>query len=277
MSHTVFDIFFSLPIAKLLMFKTVLREPSLTSRVTSELESLIRANRLQPGDRLPAVQELADQFGVSRTVIREAIGALAAKGLFEVRHGSRTVVRHPSVETVQQSMALYLRTGQAAVDQSKVNQVRRVLEVEIASIAAQRRTETDLVALTRLLDEMAEIVQNEPALQSNRDRFITNDVEFHAALARATQNELFGLLLNTLADIMLEVRQLGFSVPGSTAHALTAHRAIFEQVKAGLPEAARQRMQQHLLASEEILRQALTIQQATVSGQLLNVTSSVGQ
>lgn len=243
----------------MLTFKTVLREPSLTQRVTHELEAQILKNNLQPGERLPAVQALAEQFGVSRTVIREAIGALAAKGLLEVRHGSRTLVRRPGVETVQQSMALYLRTGQG-LDQAKVNQVRRVLEVEIAAIAAERRTEEDLAALKTLLDEMTEIVHNQADLPSHRERFIANDVEFHAALARATHNELFALLLNAIADIMLEVRQLGFTVPGSTDHALTAHRAIFDQIKAANPEGARYSMRQHLLDSEEILRQALTMQ-----------------
>ena len=101
---------------------------------------------------------------------------------------------------------------------------------------------------------MAAIVQNTAELESNRDRFITNDVEFHATLAQATHNELFGLLLNTIADIMLKVRQLGFTVPGVYRHALAAHRAIFEQVKASNPEGARQSMRQHLIRSEEILR-----------------------
>ncbi len=243
----------------MLTFKTVLREPNLTNRVTTELEAQILKNNLQPGDRLPAVQELAEQFGVSRTVIREAIGALAAKGLLEVRHGSRTVVRRPGAEMVQQSMALYLRAGQG-LDQDKINQVRRVLEVEIAAIAAERRTEEDLVALKKLLDEMTEIVHNQADLQTQRARLLANDVDFHATLARATHNELFELLLYAIADIMLETHQLSFTVPGAIEHVLAAHRAIFDQVKAANPEGARYSMRQHLLGSEEILRHALTMQ-----------------
>ncbi len=249
----------------MITFHPVLREPSLTSRVTSELEALILENRLQPGDQLPAVQELADQFGVSRTVIREAIGALAAKGLLEVRHGSRTTVRLPSAEAVQQSMALYLRAGQADLDQGKVNQVRRVLEVEIAGIAAEQRTEEDLAALATLLDEMTAIVQHEAEQPGNRDRFMANDVEFHTALARATHNELFVLLLNAITDIMLKVRRLGFTMPGSTEHAVAAHRAIFEKIRAGNPEGARQSMRLHLMGSEEILRHALAMHHITAT------------
>ena len=80
------------------MFETLTREPTLTGRVVNQLEALIVDQRLQPGDRLPAINELTQQFGVSRTVIREAIGALAARGLLEVRHGSRTVVSRPSAQ-----------------------------------------------------------------------------------------------------------------------------------------------------------------------------------
>jgi GntR family transcriptional repressor for pyruvate dehydrogenase complex len=247
----------------MITFNPVAREPSLTSRVTSELESLILKNQLHPGDRLPAVQELADQFGVSRTVIREAIGALAAKGLLEVRHGSRTTVRSPSAEAVQQSMALYLRAGQADLDQTKIDQVRRVLEVEIAGIAAEQRTEEDLASLTTLLDEMT-IIHATGESPTTRDHFVVNDVKFHAALAQATHNELFVLLLNAIADIMLKVRHLAFSVPGSIDHAMAAHRAIFEKIRAGNPEGARQSMRLHLMGSEEILRHALAMQRITV-------------
>lgn len=241
------------------MFKTVAREPNLTSRVTSQMEALIVDNQLQPGDRLPAVKELAEKFGVSRTVIREAVGALAAKGLLEVRHGSRTVVRHPSVDTVTQSMSLYLRAGLSAFNIDKVSQVRRVLEVEIAGCAAEQRTEKDLRRLEMLLAEMEKIVTDPTAMQTQGELYIQTDVNFHTALADATHNELFPLLLNSLVDIMLEVRKMGLAVPGSPQNAIDFHRAIYLQVKAGNMEGARQAMREHLTDSEEVMRQAIAL------------------
>ncbi len=245
------------------MFKTVARAPNLTSRVTRELEALIVDNQLQPGDRLPAVKELAAKFGVSRTVIREAVGALAARGLLEVRHGSRTVVRHPSAATVIQSMALYLRAGQPELNIAKVSQVRRVLEVEIAGVAAQQRTADDLAKLAGLLDEMAALVGDPAELQTKRDRYVQVDVDFHTALAHATHNELFPLLLNSLVDIMREVRQMGFAVAGSPQRALEFHRAICTQVQQGQAEAARQAMRDHLVDSEAVMRRAIDGQHTT--------------
>lgn len=241
------------------MFQSVPREPNLTGRVTSQLEALILENRLQPGDRLPALPELAQRFGVSRTVVREAVGALAAKGLLEVRHGSRAVVRHPSANAVAQSMSLYLRGGQPQLDIVKVSQVRRVLEIEIAGYAAEQRTDMDLQRLASFLTEMAVLVQVDAIPQANQARYMRCDVNFHTALAEATHNELFALLLNSLVDIMLEVRELSFAVPGAPQRALAFHRTIYEQVQAGNVAGARQAMHAHLVDSEEVMRQGLVL------------------
>ncbi len=235
------------------LFTTIQREVTLTNRVTRQIETLIVEGRLRPGDRLPAERELAHQFGVSRTVIREAVRALAAKSLLEVQAGSGTIVRSPTAESVAQSMTMFLRMGQPALDYKKMLEVRRLLEVEIAGLAAERRTADDL-------EEMEEILREAPKIRDDRDHFARSDVAFHAALARATHNELFSLLLDSVAEIMIKVRQMAFDVPGTPARALKHHRAIFEQVKAGDPEGAREAMREHLIEVEDTMRQALALQ-----------------
>lgn len=235
------------------LFKTVQRSSTLTERVIDQIEQLIVANHLQPGDHLPPERELAQQFGVSRTVVRESIRALVAKSLLELRPGGGTVVRSPTAKSVAQSMSLFLRGGLETVDYEKVLEVRRLLEVEIAGLAAERRTAENLRELQANLDEFA-------AIRTDRDRFAQSDVYFHAALARATQNELFALLLNSIADIMLRVRHLGFKVPDMPTRAYSYHEAIFAQVKAGNVDGARQAMHDHLVEAEETMRQALALQ-----------------
>ena len=236
------------------LFKTVQREPTLSNRVADQLETLIVHSQLRPGDRLPPERELAQQFGVSRTVIREAVRALSAKGLLEVRSGSGTIVRSPTAETVAQSMNLFLRAGQANLDYGKIHEVRYLLEVEIAGLAAERRTTEDMAKMEKILHEAAENLDHE-----NRDHFAKTDIAFHAALAQATHNELFSLILDSMADIMLEIRLSGFDVPGTPARALTHHQAILEQVQAGKPDEARQAMREHMIESVEIQRQALAL------------------
>jgi GntR family transcriptional repressor for pyruvate dehydrogenase complex len=236
------------------IFNAVAREPTLADRVTKQLENLIIANQLQPGDRLPSERELARQFGVSRTVIREAVRALVATSLLDVQSGSGTVVRNPTTETVSKSVSLLLRRGGVPVDYSKVNEVRRLLEIEIAGLAAERRNEEDLLKLETVVQDM-KLVQNK------RDEFAQNDVNFHLALAEATHNELFVVLLDSLSDIMLVVRQTGFNTGRSPSHAIDYHERIYQSVRDQNVSEARHLMSEHLDISEQIFRAGLAMPQ----------------
>ncbi len=235
------------------MFKAIEREETLTRRVTDEVERLILDDLLRPGDRLPAERDLAERFQVSRTVIREAIRALAARGLLEVRQGKGTTVSAPSVESLKQPLALLLRTNQRDLDHKKILEVRRTLEIEIAGLAAERRTSRDLDALEHILEDRS-------GTKSSRQEFVEWDVAFHSALARATQNELFSLLLDSVATVMRKVREIGFDVPGTPERAYRFHRRILDEVTKSSPVGARRAMQEHLVESEQTILRALRIQ-----------------
>jgi GntR family transcriptional repressor for pyruvate dehydrogenase complex len=239
------------------------RDATLTTRVTELIENLIVEKRLKPGDQLPSVRDLAVQFGVSRTVVREAVGALVARSLLDVRHGSGTTVRSPSTQSVVQSMSLLLSIGQPDIDYSKVHELRRVLEIEIAGLAAARRTAADLQTLARIVGEMEGIVGTGVLSDEQRENYIQNDLLFHSALAQATQNELFSVVLNSVINVMRQVRQKTLDVPGSHMHALNYHRAIFRQVEAADVTGARAAMQEHLIDSEALQRQAQALHDGT--------------
>lgn len=226
------------------------RDATLAQRVEQELERLILESRLGPGDRLPSERELAAQFGVSRTVVREAVRALAAKKLVDVNVGRGTVVRAPSAESAAESMKLLLmmQAGDAGVE--KVSEVRHIIENEIAALAAARRTDDDLRSLAAILQEARQHL-DAPEV------YITSDVAFHAALARATQNELFLVILDSIVEVMIEVRLLTLRVPGITSLALSYHERLFDAVEAGDPEAARMAMDAHMDQAADILRQAV--------------------
>jgi GntR family transcriptional regulator, transcriptional repressor for pyruvate dehydrogenase complex len=234
------------------LFQPLERHSTLTSRVTRQLETMIVENRLAPGDRLPSERDLALEFGVSRTVVRESVRALVAKNLLEVRPGSGTLVRRPSMESVASSMALLLRVGQDHVDYEKLHEVRRALEVEIVGLAAERRTEEDLLLIERLLAEA-------PDTWNDRERFARHDLAFHNALAHAAHNEIFLFVLNSLADIMLEVRRMAFTVPGLPQHAQQFHRDIVMCIRDGDPQRAQEAMHEDLLYAEKNLRLALAL------------------
>jgi GntR family transcriptional regulator, transcriptional repressor for pyruvate dehydrogenase complex len=236
------------------LFQAMPREATLANRVTQEIEQLIVDGRLKTGKRIPSERDLAGQFGVSRTVVREAVRGLVAKGLLEVKPGSGTMVRTPSARSITQSMSLFLRAHQADLSYDKIHEVRRILEIEIAGLAAARRMPEDLATLEQILERMAD-------MRADPERFPQLDVLFHAALAAATHNELFALLLDSIADVMIRVRQMGFNVPDSSLHAIRYHNAIYEQVRAGNAEGARRAMREHLIDSEAVIRQATAMHQ----------------
>ncbi|MFV2064171.1 MAG: FadR/GntR family transcriptional regulator [Chloroflexota bacterium] len=231
------------------------REATLAARVERELERLILESRLGAGDRLPSERELANQFGVSRTVVREAVRALAARKLVDVGLGRGTVVRAPSTEAAAESMKLLLRMQAGNAGVKKVSEVRHLVESEIAALAAERRTEQDLGELAAILEETRQHL-DEPEV------YIKSDVEFHAALARATQNELFVIILDSLVEVMIEVRLLGLRIPGITAVALGHHERLLETIRGRDSQGARTEMDAHMDQSAETLRQAVDTEPA---------------
>lgn len=217
-------------------FSRIRREPRLSDRVAALLLDTIVARGLQPGDRLPSERELGEQFGVSRTVIREAVRALAAKGVIEVRTGSGLRVAAVDASAVSESIGLYLRGG--TVEYPKVHEVRRLLEVEIAGLAAERAKDADLARMRKLCEQM------EAALD-DVERASRLDLAFHRAIARATDNELYLLLLDSIGEALLEVRRRNLQT-GAAPETVKAHRAIVEAIAARDAARARTAMAQHL-------------------------------
>ncbi len=224
------------------LFSQVTRDPSLADKVAALMLETITSNRLRPGDSLPSERELGEQFGVSRTVIREAVRSLVAKGLIEVRSGSGIRVAPMDGSAVRESLAYFLR-GSDGLDYEKVHEIRSVLEVQMAASAAERANPADLRALSEACRKMAEA-------GNDVDKATRADIEFHRALANATHNPLYVVLLDAIGDALIEVRQQTL-LHGSLTSAIRSHREIFDAIKQGDAEAARQAMSSHLETVEQ--------------------------
>ena len=210
----------------------------MSDRVADQILEGIIARGVRIGERLPTEKVLAEQFGVSRTVIREAVRSLVGKGMIDARPGRGLSVTAPGASAAQQSMTLFLR-GRVEHDYRKVSEVRRMVEVEIAGLAAQRATDAEIAQLRSNCDRMAAILdENEAASQV--------DLEFHSALARATHNELHLVMLDAISDSLLEIRRSTFHEPGRAGIALAAHRAILERIDGRDASGARASMRTHL-------------------------------
>jgi GntR family transcriptional repressor for pyruvate dehydrogenase complex len=159
-------------------------------------------------------------------------------------------VRVPTAESAGESMRLLLRMQAGGADTDKVSEVRRILENEIAALAAARRTEGDLRALGDILRQAEQHLDDPEA-------FIVADVAFHSRLAQATHNELFVLLLASVAEVMTEIRLLGLRIPGTARRALEHHSAVLDAVRAGDPERARAVMDRHMDEAADTLRRAV--------------------
>lgn len=222
---------------------------SVAGRATRQLQQLILERDLQAGDVLPAERELGELFGVSRTVVREAVKSLAAKGLVDVRRGHGTVVTFPDVELAAETIANMLRSeGAGRIAFSRVHEVRRLLEVEIAGLAAERREGDDLAQLRAVLD--ATEAATTPAAWAR------NDIEFHATLARAAHNPLLSALLGSMTQILLELRRTAARLPDTQSRAQRYHRSIFEAVEVGATGAARKAMRAHMNEAESTFQRA---------------------
>jgi GntR family transcriptional regulator, transcriptional repressor for pyruvate dehydrogenase complex len=218
------------------LFGRVAREPRLSDKVAELMRETILNRQLEPGTPLPSERELGEQFGVSRTVIREAVRALAAKGIVEVRTGSGLRVATVDESTALESLTWYIRGGQ--IEYPKVHEVRSTIEVEMAGLAAERRTAEQLQALKKAHAHFKSVVDDV-------EQATLADVEFHNVIAKATQNDLFSVLLVSIGEALIEVRHETLAV-GSGKKTIAAHGRILARIEDRDPEGAREAMRDHL-------------------------------
>jgi GntR family transcriptional repressor for pyruvate dehydrogenase complex len=221
------------------MFTAIAREPRLSDKVADQLLQTIIGEGLEPGARLPSERDLGTQFGVSRTVVREAVRALAAKGIIDVRTGSGLRVAAVHASAVSESIGLYLRG--ATIEYPRVHEVRKLLEIEIAGLAAERAGDEQVASMRRICERMETEVAGGDVEAASR-----LDLEFHRELARSTDNALYLLLLDSIGEALLVVRRDNLRMEGAANDALGSHREILNAVEAHDRRLARKAMRGHL-------------------------------
>lgn len=222
------------------LFATVARRPNLAADVIEQVEAAIVRGDLAPGDRLPPERVLTERFGVSRTVIREAIHALTAKNLIEAQPGARAVVARPNTQTIAESLRLLLNLGRPNIEFRELVEVRRTLEAEVAQRSAERRQREDLDALQDALENMRDA--------EDADAFTYHDMRFHLLLAEASHNRLYVILLHALLELVTDLSLLGSQTPRRRRLATDFHSNIFDRVEARDGDGARAAMLEHLEA-----------------------------
>jgi GntR family transcriptional repressor for pyruvate dehydrogenase complex len=225
----------------------VLDRSTLPEEIANRLLELIKAERLRPGDKLPAERSLAAEMQVSRPVLREALRALAIMKVVEIRQGSGTYIT--SLEPQQLVSHLDFVFSKDTVALAKVLEARRVLEVGNVRLAAVRIDPDQVERLEAILGEMRAAVDD-------ADRFSTLDIAFHDAVSEAAGNFLlaqFMRIINTLAKVSRERTGASRVV---RERALRDHEPLVGALRAGDPDAAARAMLAHLDHVEHALEAA---------------------
>ena len=231
------------------------RPRTLALELVDSLGDRIRDGRIVPGDKLPTEAAIMEEFGVSRTVVREAISKLQASGLVETRHGIGTFV-----VGLGDGAAFRIAPEQIATlhDVIAVLELRIGLETEAAALAAARRTERNLAEMRSALDGFA------AALAEGRDA-VGPDFQFHQEIARATQNPHFAELMSTLGAMIIPRARLGAGADVSEAQrsyllrANAEHENIFDAIANQDSDGARAAMRTHLANSRERRRRVAVL------------------
>jgi GntR family transcriptional regulator, transcriptional repressor for pyruvate dehydrogenase complex len=223
---------------------SALEKTSIGLQAADAIKALIVSGELQPGDTLPPERELAAMLGISRPSLREAIRVLSALNVVEPRHGGGTYVTSLDPRQLAQPINFLLQVDRMAF--RHLLEVRQVLEVGAARLAAPRITEEQLDALAELT-EHAERVIGRPA------QFLQLDFDIHTAIIEATGNPIYISLYQSIADLSIESRKRTARDPVTRQDAHDGHLAIVAALRDHDSEAAAGAMHDHLDVIERAL------------------------
>ena len=231
------------------------RKISLTEKVIASLRQEIESGQREPGSKLPTEPVLTEKFGVSRTVIREAIAALKADGLLEPRQGAGVFVLAPEARTNDKSIF--------AVDYAQVSDVLEILElrmaveIEAAGLACTRSSVAQQAKIYEAMEKMERAIEKGAPTEQL-------DFEFHSAIASATNNRRFAEFLEHLGDKTIPRAQLRRRPPEAEDQKaymemiMGEHRRIYDAIATRDEDGARKAMRDHLSLSQTRYQKLLT-------------------
>jgi GntR family transcriptional repressor for pyruvate dehydrogenase complex len=221
---------------------------SAVSAVTRRLLDLFSSGAIAAGDRLPAERQLAAQLGVGRSAVREALAALELLGIVSVRPGSGTYLKGSVSELLPQTLSWGLWLGEPKT--VELIEVRELLEVQVARLAADQATDEQRAAIRGTLDTMREHREDFAV-------FVEADMRFHQVIAEAAGNSLLTDLLTTVRSLIRVWVERAVSDVEHTNLTLREHTAIAEAIDVRDANAAVVAMEQHMRSAGQRLLSSL--------------------
>lgn len=227
------------------------KRPTLCASLVREIQRRIATNEFKPGEKLPPENEIAGLFGVSRTVVREAIKQLALMGLVRVEHGKGMFVSSFDPAFLAESLSPFIiRNREMAFD---LLEARQHIETIIAHLAAKRRTPHDVEEMDAMLAVMKEALR-----RGEVATYAEKNLSFHMLIAKASRNTVLAMTIETFRHLLKEfMADFMTMVPGMTESAMNYHVKIFRAIEKGDALSAQKHMRNHILHVERALREHL--------------------
>jgi GntR family transcriptional regulator, transcriptional repressor for pyruvate dehydrogenase complex len=225
----------------------MLKRKTLTSQVIDHIVGMIKNGDIKPGERLPTETQMTQLLGVSRTCVREAIKSLQSLGLISVRQRIGATLLEPSpanlLNAEQFSLAIQSQQTDALLE------FRKIMEVGLASLAAEKADDADLSQMKTALDRYRMEIASNQAESST-------DMSFHAALAAASKNPIAVMVWQMLSTRLGDVLSRTIALPHVCEESLQDHEKIYRAIKERNPRRARQAMREHLENADRTWRMA---------------------
>jgi len=205
-------------------------------QIAERLQAQIGDRKLRPGDLLPTERELMQVYRVGRSSVREALRILESRGLIQsLPTGGFAIADYGS--PLHHSIQLLLLLQETNL--RELFEMRKILEVEVAGLAAAHRSDEDLARMAQAIDDMVEGLSSE-------DRYIAADLQFHMTVAEASGNRIAVHMMQAIRESLRRALGSIYHIPGSPQRSIAQHRDVRAAIAAGRPDDARQRMRDHL-------------------------------
>ncbi|MGB3096580.1 MAG: FadR/GntR family transcriptional regulator [Candidatus Deferrimicrobiaceae bacterium] len=228
---------------KLKMFKPV-KKTRVYEEIVAKIKDMLEKGRLKSGDQLPGERELSEVFQVSRSSVREALRTLETQGHLESRQGDGTYIASKPVESLVNPLASVIFSEKDS--QMELFEMRRLIEPQLAYLAAERATQEEIAMM-----EQALILQEEAIARGETGTDV--DKSFHYIMAKATKNKVLLRLTDSMRDLLAESRDKYLQVEGRPGKSISRHRQVLDAIKARDGELAAQVMLEHVVDIEECL------------------------
>jgi GntR family transcriptional repressor for pyruvate dehydrogenase complex len=229
-----------------------IKPKKISEEIVNQLKDVIFEGKLMPGEKLPSERELAKSLNVSRVSLREALNVLQGMGLVEIQQGNRTFVRPITTRSIHDPLVSFSKASPTNI--LSLMEIRKYLELGSASLAAERATNEEIQQLEKILKEMEEDLK--------RNRLGSkSDFDFHSAIARATHNEAYIHIMQTIYDLLQEPLRIAygdiFRKKDKRRKLLLQHQSMFKAIRDHDPERVSRETLIHLCFALEMWESGL--------------------